>query len=207
MTTQQSLIPPVVWAQRKDVVYVTICIEDSKNPDVKIETEQIVFHSVAGLEQKVYDITIPLYGAVEPENSKTTVGGRYIELVLQKPSTDTKYWPQLTKEKKKYHWLKVDFKKWKDEDDSEDEAAAGGGGPGGVGGDSNIDDMLNMMGGGGGPKFGGLGGDYNIPSDEDSDDEEMPELDDIDSETVGKGKEKSEETLPNLDEVKPATTA
>jgi len=48
-------------------VYVTICVEDSKNPDIKIETEQIVFHSVAGLEQKVYDITIPLYGAVEPE--------------------------------------------------------------------------------------------------------------------------------------------
>lgn len=49
--------------------------------------------------------------------------------------------------------------------------------------------MLSMMGGGGGPKFaglgggmGGLGGDYNIPSDEDSDDEEMPELDDIESE-------------------------
>jgi len=39
-------------------------------------------------------------------------------------------------------------------------------------------------GGPGGPKFGGLGGDYNVPSDEDSDDEEMPELDDIESETV-----------------------
>jgi hypothetical protein len=25
------------------------------------------------------------------------------------------------KDKKKYHWLKVDFKKWKDEDDSEDD--------------------------------------------------------------------------------------
>lgn len=48
-------------------MYVTICVEDSKNPDVKIETDQIVFHSVAGLEQKVYDITIPLYAAVEPE--------------------------------------------------------------------------------------------------------------------------------------------
>nr|BAH70783.1 ACYPI001190 [Acyrthosiphon pisum] len=124
MTAQQTLIPPVIWAQRNDVVYVTICVEDSKNPDIKIEPEQIVFHSVAGLEQKVYDVTIPLYAAVEPENSKTTVGGRYIELVLKKPSTDTKYWPQLTKEKKKYHWLKVDFKKWKDESDSEDEAAA-----------------------------------------------------------------------------------
>jgi len=45
-----------------------------------------------------------------------------------------------------------------------------------------------MGGGAGGPKFGGLGGglggDYNIPSDEDSDDEEMPELDDIESETA-----------------------
>jgi len=170
----RSLIPPVTWAQRKDVVYVTFCVQDSINPDIKIETEQIIFHSVAGLEQKLYDITIPLYGTVEPEvnlinefhiayliisiffifnvfffhtfilkNSKTTVGGRYIELVLKKPSTDTKYWPQLTKEKKKYHWLKVDFKKWKDEDDSEDEAAAagGGGGGGGLGGDGNIDDV------------------------------------------------------------------
>lgn len=35
------------------------------------------------------------------------------------------YWPQLTKEKKKYHWLKVDFNKWKDEDDSEDEFGGG----------------------------------------------------------------------------------
>lgn len=46
--------------------------------------------------------------------------------------------------------------------------------------------MLSMMGGGGAgmPKFGGLGGDYNEPSSEDSDDEEMPELDDVDSETA-----------------------
>jgi len=61
---------------------------------------------------------------------------------LKKPSTDTKYWPQLTKEKKKYHWLKVDFKKWKDEDDSEDESAAAGGG--GLGGDGNIDDVCPL---------------------------------------------------------------
>jgi len=210
MTNEQVLIPPVIWAQRNNVVYVTICVEDTKNPVIKIEPEQIVFHSVAGYEQQaVYDITIPLYAPVDPENSKTTVAGRYIELVLQKPSTDTKYWPQLTKEKKKYHWLKVDFKKWKDEDDSDDETASGG--AGGIGGDGNIDDMLSMMGGGGGPKFGGLGGglggDYNVPSDEDSDDEEMPELDDIESEIAGKDKEKSEESLPNLEEVKPATTA
>lgn len=74
------------------------------------------------------------------KNSKTIVGGRYIELVLQKPTSDSKYWPHLTKEKKKYHWLKVDFKKWKDEDDSDDEAASGG-----LGGESNIDDVCNSF--------------------------------------------------------------
>lgn len=151
-------------------MYVTICVEDCKNPDIKIEPEQIIFHGVAGLQQKLYEITIPLFGIVEPEvntninkqiyantyvvfynfcnfflyilkNSKTIVGGRYIELVLLKPSNDTKYWPHLTKEKKKYHWLKVDFKKWKDEDDSDDETAAAAGLGPGLGGDANIDDV------------------------------------------------------------------
>jgi len=61
------LIPPVIWAQRNNVVFVTICVEDSINPTIKIEPEQIVFHSVAGLTKKVYEITIPLFGAVEPE--------------------------------------------------------------------------------------------------------------------------------------------
>lgn len=63
------MIPPVIWAQRNTVVYVTICVEDSKNPDIKIEPEQIIFHSVAGLQQKVYAVTIPLYAPVEPEVS------------------------------------------------------------------------------------------------------------------------------------------
>jgi hypothetical protein len=41
-------------------------------------------------------------------------------LILKKKE-DGPFWPQLTKEKQKFHWLKVDFNKWKDEDDSEDE--------------------------------------------------------------------------------------
>lgn len=75
------------------------------------------------------------------KNSKTTVGGRYVEVVLQKLPSDSKYWPHLTKEKKKYHWLKVDFKKWKDEDDSDDEVVSGAGG---MGGDANIDDVCKI---------------------------------------------------------------
>jgi len=63
--------------------------------------------------------------------------------MLQKKWEDAKYWPHLTKEKKKYHWLKVDFKKWKDEDDSDDET--GGSSGEGLGGDSNINDVCNCI--------------------------------------------------------------
>ena len=31
------------------------------------------------------------------------------------------YWPFLFKDKKKAHWLKIDFNRWRDEDDSEPE--------------------------------------------------------------------------------------
>lgn len=66
---------------------------------------------------------------------------------MEKTKDDTSYWPHLTKEKKKYHWLKVDFKKWKDEDDSGDEESGAGIGGlgGGMGGDSNIDDVCKLI--------------------------------------------------------------
>ena len=34
------------------------------------------------------------------------------------------YWPSLMKDKKKVHWLKIDFNRWRDEDDSEPEDGA-----------------------------------------------------------------------------------
>lgn len=55
------------------------------------------------------------------------VRDRNIEFILKKKE-DGPFWPQLTKEKVKYHWLKVDFNKWKDEDDSDDEGREYGGG-------------------------------------------------------------------------------
>lgn len=59
------------------------------------------------------------------QKSAKFIRDRTIEIVLKKKD-EGPYWPQLTKEKKKYHWLKVDFNKWKDEDDSEDELGGGG---------------------------------------------------------------------------------
>lgn len=87
----------------------------------------------SGADDKTYEIKLELFGEVKPDDSKYQVRGRNVEFVLIKADPETPYWSRLLKENKKYHWLKIDFGKWKDEDESDDETA-GGAGPGGAGG-------------------------------------------------------------------------
>lgn len=122
----------------------------------------------------MYEVTIPLYKEIDSEKSKYFNRGRCIEFILAKAKPDESYWPTLTQEKKKYHWLKCDFNKWVDEDDSAGESAGGGGGGEGA----DFEDMMKQMGFGGGaggakPSFDGLdeGEDGT-----DSDDEPIPDL-------------------------------
>lgn len=65
---------------------------------------------------------------MNPDDSKWVNRERGAEFVLIK--SEKGFWKRLLKETTKYHWLKVDFNRWKDEDDSDDEA--GGGGAGGT---------------------------------------------------------------------------
>ncbi|XP_046480713.1 co-chaperone protein daf-41 isoform X1 [Neodiprion pinetum] len=176
--TQEGQVtpPPVMWAQRSNVVYVTICLEDCKDPTIKVEPDKIYFYGIGGTERKAHEVTINLYKEIDPEKTIQTPKGRNFELVLTKKTLGP-YWPHLTKDKQKYHWLKSDFNKWQDEDDSEDEASFGGGG----GGNRDLEEMMRQMGGLGGsgdrkPSFDDLddmGDDADGP---DSDDDDMPDL-------------------------------
>ncbi|XP_066994826.1 prostaglandin E synthase 3 isoform X1 [Anabrus simplex] len=157
--------PPVMWAQRPNVIFLTICLEDCKNPEIKIENDKVFFKGVGGTEKKPHEVTMQLYKEIDPEKSLKFVRDRNIELILKKKEEGSPYWPQLMKDKKKYHWLKVDFNKWKDEDDSEDE----------VGQSEDLEEMMRQMGGLGG------GGDNkpsfdDLDAESDSDDEELPDL-------------------------------
>lgn len=90
---------------------------------------------------------------------------------------ESKWWPRLLKENKKYHWLKVDFNKWKDEDDSgaEDDNFN----------ENSYEDMMKSF-GGGAPNFGAGGGaNFNIDG--------MDEVDEQDEE---------EEKLPGMKSIK-----
>lgn len=110
--------PSVSWAQRKGQVYITFNVECAK-PDIKIENKSLFFKGTCAPEQKVLEVSIPLYAEINPEKSKQENKGRYIEVILAKDKLNEPFWPTLTTDKKKPHWLKVDFNRWQEEDDSD----------------------------------------------------------------------------------------
>jgi prostaglandin-E synthase len=134
-------------------------------------------------------VKINFYKKINPDKVASKNSGRCYEFVITKADTESEYWPSLTNEKKKPHWLKVDFNKWKDEG-SDDEPEGGDpmggmGGMGGGGGMGNFNDLMGSMGGMGGmgglgDMMGGMGGDKpsfdDLEDEEDSDDEEIPDL-------------------------------
>ncbi|CAH0556630.1 unnamed protein product [Brassicogethes aeneus] len=181
--TDQSLPPPVMWAQRASVIFLTINVEDCKDPEIKFNKDSMVFKGLGGVEKKQYEVTINLYKEIDPDKSKSFNRGRCIEVILTKANPSEPYWPYLTSDKKKHHWLKVDFNKWQDEDDSGDEgvggmgAGMGGmgmGGMGGMGGGGDFEEMMRQMGGlGAGGEKPGF---EDLEEDDDSDDGPIPDL-------------------------------
>lgn len=118
----EAVIPPpsVSWAQRTGTVYLNFNVQCDK-PDIKIDNKSVTFKGVCLPEQRLHEVTIPLYAEINPEKSKQVNKGRYIEVILVKEQQDAPFWPTLTSDKKKHHWLKVDFNRWQDEDESGEE--------------------------------------------------------------------------------------
>lgn len=174
MPDQNIMVPPpVLWAQRANIVYLSVCLEDCQKPEIKIEEDKVYFKGTGGTEKKEHEVTMNLYREVVPGESKYVVRDRLIEIFLKKKE-EGPYWQFLLKDKKKNHWLKVDFQKWRDEDDSDDEGEGGGGGGGGG---QDLEEMMRQIGG-----LGGAGGgdkpDLNDidGNEDDSDDDDIPEL-------------------------------
>lgn len=56
-----------MWAQRKNLVILTVCVEDCRNPTINIEADKLVFKGVGGSDKKNYEVTIDFYKEVDPE--------------------------------------------------------------------------------------------------------------------------------------------
>jgi len=151
--------PPVEWAQRKDVIFLTVTVGDFKEPQINLADDKFHFRGRGGPDQRDFDCTVEFYKEVDSSKARRIPSDRNIQYVIPKKESGP-FWPRLLKSDKKVHWVKIDFNKWKDEDDvSEDEGAQ-----------FNFNDMMGQM--------GGFEGKPDLDDLEDSDNEELPDLED-----------------------------
>ncbi|KAJ5165866.1 Co-chaperone protein SBA1 [Penicillium capsulatum] len=197
-----TVTPEVTWAQRsstdepeRNYLYVSLKTPDVPKDKAKLNltNNNVSFTGPSG-KGVTYNVSLDLFGEIDPENSKVNHTDREVELVLRKKELKEEYWPRLLKDNKKMHFLKTDFDKWVDEDEQdeapEEDYANNFGGFGGDGADggglSNIDfSKLGGMGGAGGmPDLSALAGaaggapGAEGEGDEGEDDDELPELED-----------------------------
>ncbi|PWA95933.1 HSP20-like chaperone [Artemisia annua] len=156
--------PTLKWAQRDDLLFITIDLPDAKDVKLNLEPEgKFYFSATAGADNIPYEVDINLYDKVDVNESKASVGSRSIVYLIKKE--ESKWWSRLLKQEGRTPvFIKVDWNKWVDEDEQDEKAAP----------DMEYDDVnfssLNL-GGGGGQDFDGDDDD----EDDDSDTEDLEE--------------------------------
>lgn len=152
--------PEVKWAERDELLLVTIVCPDAKDPVVDLKAEgNLAFSGTCG--DVKYEFDLPLNGKINVEETTKSVTDRQVELKIKKEEAG--FWGKMWTTKQKPHFLTVDWSKWADEDEvdeAEDLSGFGGmegmgGMPGGMGG---MGGMPGMGGMGGMPGMGGMGG-------------------------------------------------
>lgn len=160
------MIPRVLWAQRKDVVFVTFEVFEVKEEKIDIKDNVISFEGVRASDGAKFAVNLELYGAIDASNSKISVGHRDVSLVLAKAEGAGPHWPRLLKSTQKMHYIHTDFSKWIDEDEEDEEELAAMGGMGGMGGNFANFDMS---------QFAGMGEEGEFTEEEQEESEESEE--------------------------------
>ena len=61
-------VPPMVlWAQRPSLIILTFCVEDCKEPEIKLESDKLHFKGVGGPDKKQHELTIDFFKDVDTE--------------------------------------------------------------------------------------------------------------------------------------------
>ncbi|XVE55082.1 hypothetical protein DITRI_Ditri03aG0132300 [Diplodiscus trichospermus] len=112
--------PSVKWAQRSDVVFITIELPDAQDVKLKLEPEgKFFFSATSGADKIPYEVDLDLHDKVVVDESKASVGKRNICYLVKK--AENKWWSRLLKQEGKPPvFLKVDWDKWVDDDEEDD---------------------------------------------------------------------------------------
>ncbi|CCH41240.1 hypothetical protein BN7_777 [Wickerhamomyces ciferrii] len=158
--------------ETKNILYVTVKISDSTNTKIDLTSTHLNIDSDSDENKQHYKLNLEFFKEIDPKSSHYNISGNSIFFVLRKVEKQEEFWPRLTKEKLKYHYIKTDFDKWVDEDEQDEKAAeddeyaaqaaaaqaagggfpgaGGAGGPGGPGG-FDMSQLAALAGGEGGP--------------------------------------------------------
>ncbi|KAL8491428.1 hypothetical protein ACS0TY_023161 [Phlomoides rotata] len=113
--------PLVKWAQRSDILFITVELPDAKDVKLNLDPEgKFSFSATSGADNIPYEIDLDLYDKVNVNESKASITSRNVVYLVKK--AESQWWSRLLKQEGKPPvFLKVDWNKWVDEDDDEDE--------------------------------------------------------------------------------------
>ncbi|KAG8346339.1 hypothetical protein TRVL_02844 [Trypanosoma vivax] len=126
----EVMFPDILWAQRPEVVLLTVPLQDAGNVVVEVREGRLLhFEAVSGGQR--FRCDLELFREVESEESRHVTLPRQIEIQLRKKqapktSTDTevdecRVWPRLIRDKVKNSHIQVDWSRWRDDDESEED--------------------------------------------------------------------------------------
>lgn len=87
--------PLIQWAQRHNVVLVTVPLQDVTDLQLRLVNDTLALRCTS--DGKRYETELPLYGAVSAEESSSVARPRQIEIRIQKKEPG--WWPRLTASK------------------------------------------------------------------------------------------------------------
>lgn len=62
-----------MWAQRSSLIFLTVCLEDVKDPEIKVEPTKLLFRGVGGTEKKLHEVTVNFLKEIDPDVRKVSV--------------------------------------------------------------------------------------------------------------------------------------
>lgn len=55
------------WAQRPNLLFITVCLEDCKDPTIKVEKDSLYFKGVGGAEKKECEVKLEFLKEIDTE--------------------------------------------------------------------------------------------------------------------------------------------
>ncbi|EPZ32907.1 HSP20-like chaperone [Rozella allomycis CSF55] len=120
--SSETLLPTILWAQRKNIVYVTVEISEPEAPIISLSEEVLSVKAKSSMSGANYEVDIKFYEPIKKEDSKYHISDRNIQFILKKQN-EGPYWPRLLNDKSKKHYIKTDFTRWVDEDEEDEKTA------------------------------------------------------------------------------------